>query len=78
MTADQVAEAILDGLRREHYLIVPDFTLKTAYHLRGPLIPLIDWAWNQLLPVVSEQQVREPRGRPCGRSTPACEPSEGL
>jgi short-subunit dehydrogenase len=77
MTADQVAEAVLHGLRREHYLIVPGLTLKTAYHLRGLLTPLINWAWDQLLPVVSEQRVLEPSAQPGGRGTPAYEPSEG-
>jgi short-subunit dehydrogenase len=59
MTTDQVAEAILNGVRRERYLIVPDFTLKAAYYLRGLLIPLINWAWDQLLPLVRGQQARQ-------------------
>jgi hypothetical protein len=52
--------------RKERYLVVPDFMLKAAYCLGGLLIPLANWAWDQLLPVVSERQARQRRGRPGG------------
>jgi 3-dehydrosphinganine reductase len=48
MSPDHVAAAILEGIRRERFLIVPDPTLRIALRLRGFVIPLGNWAQDQL------------------------------
>lgn len=48
MSPDRVAAAIVRGIRRGDYLIFPDATLKLAYTLRGFVIPLGNWAQDQL------------------------------
>jgi hypothetical protein len=77
MTTDQVAVAMLNGLRRERFLIVPDFALKAAYHLRGLFIPFMNWAWDRLQPAVSEQQARRRGAQPADRRTRAYVAGEG-
>lgn len=56
MSAEQVAEALLRGIRKGHYLIVPDPAMKVAYYLRGLLIPTMNWASDQLIPLAKEQR----------------------
>jgi 3-dehydrosphinganine reductase len=48
MDPDRVAEAILRGIRRGKFLIIPDATLNIAFPLRGLVIPLANWAQDQL------------------------------
>jgi 3-dehydrosphinganine reductase len=54
MSAEQVAVALLRGIRRDRYLIVPDLTMKAAYYLRGLIIPLVNWASDQLVTLAGE------------------------
>ncbi len=55
LDADQVARAIVEGVRRKRYLVVPDPLFRVAYHLRGLVIPLANWAFDQLVPVARRQ-----------------------
>jgi 3-dehydrosphinganine reductase len=48
MSADRVASAILEGIRKGSYLIIPDATLRIVFPLRGLVIPLGNWAQDQL------------------------------
>jgi 3-dehydrosphinganine reductase len=56
MSADSVAAAIVKGIRRESYLIIPDATLKIAFPLRGLVIPLGNWAQDQLAAVARRER----------------------
>jgi hypothetical protein len=60
---------------KERCLIVPDFTLKTAYYLRGLRILLINGAWDQLPPLANEQQTPRRGEQSSDRSTLAYEPA---
>lgn len=55
----QVASAVLKGIRHGRYLIVPDPLFRVAYHLRGFVIPLANWAFDQLVPVARRQREAE-------------------
>jgi 3-dehydrosphinganine reductase len=55
LDAEQVARAILRGIRKEKYLIIPDPAFGIAYHLRGLVAPLAHWAFDQLVPVARRQ-----------------------
>jgi len=62
LDVEQVAKAIVQGIRKEQYLIVPDRTLRVAYHLRGLMVPLANWAFDRLVTVARRQaQGKEPR-----------------
>lgn len=56
MSPDRVAAAIVRGMRRGDYVIFPDATLKLAYHLRGFVIPLGNWAQDQLAAVARRER----------------------
>jgi 3-dehydrosphinganine reductase len=56
MSPDRVAAAIVKGIRRGNYLIIPDATLKTAFPLRGFIIPLGNWAQDQLAVVARRER----------------------
>jgi 3-dehydrosphinganine reductase len=56
MSPEQVAKALLRGIRRGQFLVVPDLTLKVAYYLRGLLVPVANWAYDQLIPLAREQR----------------------
>jgi 3-dehydrosphinganine reductase len=56
MSPDRVAEAILEGIRRGRFLIIPDATLRIAFCLRGFFIPLGNWAQDQLAAVARREQ----------------------
>ncbi len=56
MTPEQVATILLRGMRRGRYLIVPDFLMKVGYYLRGFIIPLMNWAQDQLVPLARKQR----------------------
>jgi len=56
MSPDRVAEAIVRGIRRGDFLIFPDATLKLAYRLRGFVIPLGNWAQDQLAVVARRER----------------------
>lgn len=49
MSPDRVAAAVVRSIRRGDFLIFPDTKLKLAYHLRGFVIPLGNWAQDQLV-----------------------------
>ena len=55
LDAGHVARAIVRGIRKDRYLIIPDATFSIAYHLRGLFIPLANWAFDQLVPVARRQ-----------------------
>ena len=55
LDVDEVAEAVVDGIRQDRYLIVPDRTLGLAYRLRGITVPLANWAFDRLVPVARRQ-----------------------
>jgi len=59
LDADDVAKAIIRGIRKEKYLIIPDPTFSIAYHFRGLLVPLASWAFDQLVPVARRQAQAE-------------------
>ncbi|MEA3376860.1 MAG: SDR family oxidoreductase [Chloroflexota bacterium] len=56
MRAEQVAKAILRGIQKGHYLVLPDLLLKVATYLRGLIIPFGNWAQDQLIPVARKQR----------------------
>mgnify|MGYP006287755697 CR=1 FL=1 len=56
MRPEQVATAILKGIRKGHYTIFPDKTLKLAYYLRGFMVPLGNWIQDQLVTVARREQ----------------------
>lgn len=56
MSAEQTAAGLLRGIRRGRYLIIPDFALKMGYYLRGLIIPLTNWAHDQLIPLARKQR----------------------
>jgi hypothetical protein len=56
MSPEQVADAIIRGVRREHYAIFPDKTLKLAYYFRGFMVPLGNWIQDQLVTVARREQ----------------------
>jgi NAD(P)-dependent dehydrogenase (short-subunit alcohol dehydrogenase family) len=56
MSPDQVAAAIVRGIRRGHYLIFPNTTLRVAFRLRGFVIPLGNWAQDQLVAVARRER----------------------
>lgn len=56
MEVDEVASAVVKGIRKGRYLIVPDRLFGLAYHLRGLVIPLANWAFDQLVPVARRQR----------------------
>jgi 3-dehydrosphinganine reductase len=62
MSPDRVAEVILKGIRRGRYLIIPDATLNIAFPLRGLLIPVLNWAQDQLAVVAMREQEAEESG----------------
>lgn len=51
MSPDRVAAAIVRGIRRGDYVIIPDATLKLAYYLRGFMVPLGNWIQDRLVTV---------------------------
>jgi 3-dehydrosphinganine reductase len=55
MSPDRVAAAILEGIRRGRFLIIPDPTLRIAFHLRGFVAPLGNWAQDQLAAVAMRE-----------------------
>jgi len=55
MNPEQVATAILRGIRKGHYTIFPDKTLKLAYYLRGFMVPLGNWIQDQLVTVARRE-----------------------
>jgi 3-dehydrosphinganine reductase len=59
MSPDRVAAAIVRGIRKGHYLIVPDATLRIAYPLRGFMIPLWNWVQDKLVGVARKQRGAE-------------------
>lgn len=56
MSADEVASAILRGLRGKRFLIFPDPLLKVAYYLRGLLVPVANWAQDRLATAARRQR----------------------
>ncbi|MGD2143146.1 MAG: SDR family oxidoreductase [Anaerolineae bacterium] len=56
MSPEQVAAAILRGIRRGHYVVVPDLVQRMGYYLRGLIIPLANWAQDQLVPLARKQR----------------------
>lgn len=62
MSPSQVAEAIVRGIRRGDYLVFPDAKLKLAYHLRGLVIPLGNWAQDQLAVVGKREREASSNG----------------
>jgi 3-dehydrosphinganine reductase len=60
MSAEQVAVSLLRGIRQGRYLIAPDPLFGLAYHLRGLVIPLANWAFDKLVPLAREQRGIEP------------------
>lgn len=56
LSAEQVAEAVLRGVRRERFLIAPDPLFGVAYYWRGLLIPLANWAFDTLVPVARRER----------------------
>ena len=56
MSPEQVATALLRDVRRGRYLIVPDFLMKVGYYLRGFIIPLVNWAHDQFVPLARKQR----------------------
>ena len=58
MSPDRVAAAIVRGIRRGGFLIFPDAKLRLAYRLRGFVIPLGNWAQDQLAAVARRERVR--------------------
>ncbi|MGD8244297.1 MAG: SDR family oxidoreductase [Anaerolineae bacterium] len=55
MSPDRVAGAILKGIRRGKPVIVPDATLRMGYLLRGFLVPLWNWAQDNLAGVARRE-----------------------
>jgi 3-dehydrosphinganine reductase len=70
-SADHVAKTLVRGIRRRQYAILPDPTLNVAYYLRGLIIPLANWAYDQLIPLAREQRGA---GRFVERDPVACAP----
>lgn len=56
MSPDRVAAAILEGIRRGRFLIIPDTTLRIAVLLRGFVVPLGNWAQDQLAAVAKRER----------------------
>lgn len=56
MSPDRVAAAVVRSIRRGDFLIFPDAKLKLAYHLRGFVIPLGNWAQDQLVTVARRER----------------------
>lgn len=56
MNPNQVARAILKGIKTRRYLIFPDTMLKIVYYLRGLLIPVANWAQDQLVEVARRER----------------------
>jgi len=56
MKPDRVAETIVRGIQRRRYLIFPDTMLMVAYYLRGFLLPVANWAQDQLVEVARRQR----------------------
>ncbi len=56
MSPDRVATAVVRSIRRGDFLIFPDAKLKLAYHLRGFVIPLGNWAQDQLVTVARRER----------------------
>jgi 3-dehydrosphinganine reductase len=56
MSADRVASAIVEGIRKGIYLIIPDATLRIVFPLRGVFIPLGNWAQDQLTVVARRER----------------------
>ncbi len=56
MKPDRVAETIVRGIQRRRYLIFPDTMLMVAYYLRGFLLPVANWAQDQLSEVARRQR----------------------
>lgn len=59
LEADQVAKAVIKGIRQGRYLIVPDPLFGVAYRLRGLVVPLANWAFDRLVPVARRQLADE-------------------
>ena len=55
MSPDRVAKAILVGIRKGRFLIIPDATLRMVFPLRGVIIPLGNWAQDQLAAVAMRE-----------------------
>jgi 3-dehydrosphinganine reductase len=56
MSPDRVAAAIVKGIHRGDYLIIPDVTLRIVFPLRGLFIPLGNWAQDQLAAVARRER----------------------
>ena len=56
MSADRVAAAILKGIRRGDFLVIPDATLRAVFPLRGFFIPLANWAQDRLTVVARRER----------------------
>ncbi len=52
---EEVAKAVMKGIRKDRYLIIPDRLFGIAYRLRGLVIPLANWAFDQLIPLARRQ-----------------------
>ncbi len=53
---EEVAAGIIRGIRRERYLIASDSLFGLAYHFRGMIVPLANWAFDQLVPLARRQR----------------------
>lgn len=56
MSPEQVAIALVRGIRRRDYLIIPDLGMKVGYYMRGLVIPLANWAADQMVALARRQR----------------------
>ncbi len=59
LSADQVASAVLKGIRRHKYVITPGFESSVIYFLANPLSGLFNWFFDRTI-----AQARRQRGLP--------------
>lgn len=59
LSADQVASAVLKGIRRHKYVITPGFESSVTYFLANPLSRLFNWFFDRTI-----AQARRQRGLP--------------
>ncbi len=53
---DHVAKSLIRGIRKRRFAIVPDPVLGIGYYLRSLIVPLANWAFDQLIPLAREQR----------------------
>jgi 3-dehydrosphinganine reductase len=53
---EEVAAGIIRGIRRGRYLIASDPLFGLVYHFRGMIVPLANWAFDQLVPLARRQR----------------------